>query len=34
MINQNNIKKAITTHIEFIDYVEKSYKNDEGNISR
>lgn len=26
MINQNNIKKAITTHIEFIDYVEKVIK--------
>ena len=26
MINQDNIKEAITTHIEFIDYVEKVIK--------
>ena len=26
MINQNNIKEAITTHIEFIDYMEKVIK--------
>lgn len=26
MVNQNNIKEAITTHIEFINYVEKVIK--------
>ena len=26
MVNQNNIKEAIITHIEFIDYVEKVIK--------